>query len=161
VLGIDGAVGASAAGGAGGAAVGAGLGAADLGQLGLGATFLGAAFLGTALLAATLGEGFAFLGAALATFLATLRALPVIFALHFTLPFTLAFTFALEGRAFFFATLFLAAGRLAFATGRFFDLLFFAMVTLLLEIVRTRCESSPEKVCCHLCMRLESVTGIA
>jgi hypothetical protein len=37
--------------------------------------------------------------------------------------------------------------RLAFATGRFLDLLFFAMITLLLEIVRTRCESSPEKVC--------------
>jgi hypothetical protein len=50
---------------------------------------------------------------------------------------------------------------LAFATGRFFDLLFFAMVTLLLEIVRTRCESSPEKVCCHLCVTLESVTRIA
>jgi hypothetical protein len=45
----------------------------------------------------------------------------------------------------------LAAGRLALATTRFFDLLFFAMITLLLEIVRTRCESSPEKVRCHLC----------
>jgi hypothetical protein len=70
-----------------------------------------------------------------------------------------AFTFA--GRAFFFATLFLAAGRLPFAAARFFDLLFFAMVTLLLEIVRTQCESSPEKVCCHLCVMLESVTWIA
>ena len=35
---------------------------------------------------------------------------------------------------------------------RFFDLLFFAMIILLLKIVRTRCESSPEKVCCHLCV---------
>jgi hypothetical protein len=45
---------------------------------------------------------------------------------------------------------------LALATGRFdlrfFDLLFFAMITLLLNIVRTRRESSPEKVCCHLCV---------
>jgi len=71
------------------------------------------------------------------------------------------FAFAFIGRAFFFATLFLTAWRLAFATGRFLDLLFFAMVTLLLEIVRTRCESSPEKVCCHLCVTLESVTRIA
>src|SRR6202034_1555313 len=63
---------------------------------------------------------------------------------------------AFAGRAFFLATLFWAARRLAFATGRFFDLLFFAMVTLLLEIVRTRCESSPEKVCCHLYVKLES-----
>jgi hypothetical protein len=55
----------------------------------------------------------------------------------------------------------LAVTRLAFAAGRFFDLLFFAMVTLLLEIVRTRSESSPEKVCCHLCVVLESVTRIA
>jgi hypothetical protein len=50
----------------------------------------------------------------------------------------LAFTFTFAGRAFFFAMLFLAAWRLAFAAGRFFDLLFFAMVTFLLEIVRTR-----------------------
>jgi hypothetical protein len=150
VLGIGGDVGASTTGVA---AAGAGLGAAAvcLGQLGL-----GAAFLGAALRAAALGAGFAFLGAALATFFATL---PDFLALAFTLAFT--FTLAFEGRAFFFATLFLAAGRLAFATGRFFDLLFFAMVTLLLEIVRTPRESSPEKVCCHLCMTLESVTCIA
>jgi hypothetical protein len=156
VLGIGGEVGASTTGVAGGAAAGAGLGAAAVcfGQLGLGAAFLGAAFR-----AATLGAGFALLGAALATFFATLPALPDFLAVAFTLAFT--FTLAFEGRAFFFATLFLAAGRLAFATGRFLDLLFFAMVTLLLEIVRTRCESSPEKVCCHLCMRLESVTRIA
>jgi hypothetical protein len=128
-----------------------------LGQLGLGAALFGATFLGAAFLAATLGMGFAFLGAAPTTFFAALRAVPDFFA--FTLDF--AFTFAVEGRAFFFATLFLAAGRLAFAIGRFFDLLFFAMVTLLLEIVRTLGESSPEKVCCHLCMTLESVTRIA
>jgi hypothetical protein len=40
-------------------------------------------------------------------------------------------------------------------------LLFFAMITFLLKIVRTRCESSPEKVCCHLCVKLESATRIA
>jgi hypothetical protein len=55
----------------------------------------------------------------------------------------------------------LTALRLPLATERFFDLLFFAMITLLLEIVRTRCESSPEKVCCHLCVMLESVGRIA
>ncbi|HEV7611119.1 MAG TPA: hypothetical protein VGO37_04535 [Steroidobacteraceae bacterium] len=96
-----------------------------------------------AFLAATLALGLAFFGAARTAFFATLL------------------VFAFAGRAFFFATLFLAAPRFAFATGRFFDLLFFAMVTLLLEIVRTHCESSPEKVCCHLCVMLESVTRIA
>jgi hypothetical protein len=127
------------------------------GQLGLGAAFLAATFFGAAFLAAALGEDFDFLGAALATFFAVLRAAPDFLAFAFSLVF--AFTF--EGRVFFFATLFLAAGRLAFATVRFFDLLFFAMVTLLLEIVRTLCESSPEKVCCHLRMKLESATRIA
>jgi hypothetical protein len=142
--------GVSTTGEAAGAGVDAELGAdADcLGQLGLGAAFL----------AAALGETFAFLGAALATFFADLRAAPDFLTLAFTLVF--AFTLAL-GRVFFFATLFLAAGRLAFATGRFFDLLFFAMVTLLLEIVRTQRESSPEKVCCHLRVMLESATRIA
>jgi hypothetical protein len=160
VPGIDADVGGSTTGEAGGAAAGAGLGdaAVCLGQLGLGTAFFGAAFfgadlLGAAFLAATLGEGFVFLGAALVTFFAALRAVPDFLAFAFTLAF--------EGQACFFAALFLAAGRLAFATGRFFDLLFFAMVTLLLEIVRTLCESSPEKVCCHLCMKLESVRRIA
>jgi hypothetical protein len=142
VLGGGGDVGVSATGIEGGAALGAGVagGAARLGALGLGAAFL----------ATTLGVGLAFLGAArFATFIPD----------FFAFAFTFAFTFA--GRAFFFATLFLAAGRLAFAIARFFDLLFFAMVNLLLEIIRTHCESSPEKVCCHLCVMLESVTGIA
>jgi hypothetical protein len=140
----------SATGIAGGAAIGAGVSG--------GATIRRAAIgLGAGLGAATLALGWAFLGAALTAFLATLRALPVFLAFAFT--FTLALLFA--GLAFFFATLFLAARRLAFATGRFFDLLFFAMVTLLLEIVRTRCESSPEKVRCHLWVMLESVTWIA
>ncbi|HSY96364.1 MAG TPA: hypothetical protein VK793_12150 [Steroidobacteraceae bacterium] len=109
--------------------------------------------LGAAFGAATLALGLAFLGAALTAFFATLTALPAFLAFDFNLAFA--------GRAFFFATLFLAAWRLAFATGRFFDLLFFAMVTLLLEIVRTQCESSPEKVCCHLRVMLESVGRIA
>ena len=100
---------------------------------------------GDAFFAATLALGLAFLGAARTAFFATL----------------LVFAFAFTARPFFFAALFRAAPRFAFATGRFFDLLFFAMVTLLLEIVRTRCESSPEKVCCHLCVMLESVSWIA
>jgi hypothetical protein len=86
-----------------------------------------------------------FFGAALTTFLTA-------FALTFF--FGADFAFPLSG--FFFSALFLA-----FAIGRFFDLLFFAMVTLLLEIVRTRSESSLEKVCCHLCVALESVVMIA
>jgi Yip1 domain len=113
--------------------------------LGGGATFGGAAtrFAGAFFAALRFAFGAAFFTA----FLATFRAPPDFFAL--------------AGRAFFFATLFLAAGRLALAAGRFFDLLFFAMITLLLEIVRTHRESSPEKACCHLCVMLESVGGIA
>jgi hypothetical protein len=130
-------VGASAAGMAGGAAAGA-IGGAEGRRAGLGR---GAGFL-----AATLA--LAFFGAALTAFFATFDDLPVFFAFDITFA------------GFFFAAL-LAAGRLAFAIARFFDLLFFAMVTLLLEIVRTRSESSPEKVRCHLCVKLESVTGIA
>jgi hypothetical protein len=117
----------------------------------IGAGIMGAGFgLGAAFLAFGLGGDF--FGATFTTFLATLAlALTTFFALAF--PF--AFTFI--GRVFFFATDFFTAARLAFA-GRFLDLLFFAMVNLLLEIVRTLCESSPEKVCCHLCMMLESAT---
>ena len=90
---------------AGGVAIGAGVsGAGAFGRaiVGLGELGLGAAFLAT--------------GLALAFFGAALTALPAFLAL------------ALIGRAFFFAALFLTA-RLAFATGRFLDLLFFAMVT--------------------------------
>jgi hypothetical protein len=136
-------------GAAGDAACGVEVGGAA-GRVTLGRGILG---FGAAFGAATLALGLAFLGAALTAFFAIFRALPVFLAF--------AFTLALAGRAFFFATLFLAAWRLAFAIGRFFDLLFFAMVTLLLEIVRTQCESSPEKVCCHLRVMLESVTRIA
>jgi hypothetical protein len=132
------AVGVSAAGIAGAAAGAGAIGGAAGRRTGLGR--------GTVFLTATLA--LAFFGAALTAFFATFD-LPVFFA------FDITFT------GFFFAALFLAAGRLAFATARFFDLLFFAMVTLLLEIVRTRSESSPEKVRCHLCVKLESVTWIA
>ena len=137
-------VGVSETGIVGGVAIGAGVGGAGaFGRaiVGLGELGLGAAFLAT-------GLALAFLGAALTAFFAALSALPAFFALAFI------------GRAFFFAALFLTP-RLAFATGRFLDLLFFAMITLLLEIVRTRCESSPEKVRCHLCVKLESATRIA
>jgi hypothetical protein len=96
--------------------IGAGFGAAGFGAAGFGA---GAAF------AAGFGAAF-FFGAA---FLAL--------ALTFDFPFAFAFI----GRDFFFAALFLTDVRLAFAIGffalRFLDLLFFAMVTLLLEIDRT------------------------
>jgi hypothetical protein len=124
----------------GGVAIGAGVIGAGLG--------FGAALLATGFGAA--GIAF-FLGAAFLT---------AFFA--FAATFLLAFT----GRVFFFAALFLAdvrlaEARLALATGRFdmrfFDLLFFAMITLLLKHRSTRCESSPEKVCCHLCVN----TGVA
>ena len=74
-----------------------------------------------------------------------------------------AFFAALTGLAFFFlATRFFAAGRLAFAAGRFLDLLFFAMVTCLLAFdPTTRYESSPEKVRCHLWLALELNIRIA
>jgi hypothetical protein len=129
---IDG--GASTTGDEEGAAVGAGLSGAAafrLGQLGLDTAFL------LTVLALALALGWAFLGAALTALFATLRALPVFLALAFTLTF--------DGRAFFLATLFLAAGRLAFATGRFFDLLFFAMITLLLEIHTLAVRVVPKK----------------
>jgi hypothetical protein len=68
------------------------------------------------------------------------------------------FAFAFIGAArrfpacnFFLAALDLAAARVAFlAFGRFFDLLFFAMVLPLLTVVSTCVESSPENVRCHL-----------
>jgi hypothetical protein len=126
VLGMSG----SAAGIAGDAAIGAGA----IG-FGLGAAF----FFGAALTA--------FLTAFFATFLATFF-FATFFATRFAdLAFTLFLAFALTFIGRFFP--FLAAGR-------FFALLFFAMINLLLEIVRTRCESSPEKVRCHLRIVLES-----
>ncbi len=142
--------GASAAGGVGG--VGAGAGAATF--FGAAFTGFGATFFTTALILAC-----AFFPTALTAFL-------------MALPAFLAFAFTFAGCALFLATFFLATLRLAapplaFTAERFFfdllfvDLLFFAMVTLLLEIVRTRCESSPEKVCCHLCVTLESIAHIA
>jgi hypothetical protein len=115
-----------------GVTAGAGAGAGAIGATGFGrgiglATGVGAGLFGAALIgAAFLGAGLfgaaffatAFFGAAFLAFLAT-------FAL-------LAF---LAGRAFFFAELFLAAARLAFACGRFFPLaFFFAMVSLLLGV---------------------------
>jgi hypothetical protein len=125
------------------AAVGAGV----IGAIGFGFRF-GAAFFATGLIA---GLTF-FFGAAFTAFFATFFA--TFFAdFAFTLFLALAFTFI--GRFFNFPALFF------FAAGRFLDLLFFAMINLLLEIVRTRCESSPEKVCCHLCMMLETFTWIA
>jgi hypothetical protein len=126
----------------------------------IGAGVMGAGFgFGAAFFATRFGAAFFFGAALTAFFLAT-------FLAGLALKDFLAFAFAFTGRVFFFAALFLAdvrlaEPRLALAAGRFFDLLFFAMVTLLLEIVQTRCESSPEKVCCHLCVTLESATWIA
>jgi hypothetical protein len=136
-----------------GAAAGTGVGAGGATAFGGANAFGGAAAgfgagLGAALGAVFFGALRLAFGAAFTAFLATLRAPPDFFAL--------------AGRVFFFfVTLFLAGRRLALAAGRFFDLLFFAMITLLLEVVRTHRESSPEKVCCHLCVMLESMQGIA
>ncbi len=98
----------------------------------VGAAFFGAAFFGAAFFGAT------FFGAAFFAFFAT-------FAL-------LAF---LAGRLgfFFLATLFFAEARFALAAERFFPLalaFFFAMVSHLLAVHWAACESSPEKVRCHL-----------
>jgi hypothetical protein len=130
VLGMSG----SAAGIADGAA-----GADVIGAIGLGLGFGAAFFFGAALTA--------FFTAFFATFLATF-----FFATFFATRFAdLAFTLFLA-----FALTFTGRFLLFLAAGRFFVLLFFAMINLLLEIVRTRCESSPEKVRCHLRMMLES-----
>jgi len=118
---------------------------------GIGADVIGAGFgLGGAFTAAGFGAaGFAATGAAF---------LGAAFLTAF-LAFALTFFFAFTGRVFLFAALFLAERltelRLAFAIGRFdlrfFDLLFFAMIILLLKHrSNSRRESSPEKVCCHL-----------
>jgi hypothetical protein len=112
-----------------GVTAGSGAGVGAIGATGFGraielVTGRGAAFVVTAFFgAAFFGAAFfarAFFGAAFLAFLAT-------FAL-------LAFV---AGRAFFFAVLFLATARLAFACGRFFPLalaFFFAMVSLLLGV---------------------------
>jgi hypothetical protein len=128
--------------GAGGGATGAtGFGRA----IGLfGAAGFATAFAGAAFLRATFFAFFAFFATA---FFATF-ALPAFF----------------DGRAFFLATLFLAAERFVFAAGRFFPLalaFFFAMVGHLLAGLMAARESSPEKVCCHLRLMLESMMGIA
>jgi hypothetical protein len=114
-----------------GVAVAGGSAAGTIGATAAGGA-LGAGFgFGAAFFAAGLGAGagFAttfFFGAAFTAFLT--------FAFTFDFPFT---------GVFFFTAPFLADARfaeppLAFATGRFLDLLFFAMVTLLLEIVRLK-----------------------
>ncbi len=88
------------------------------------------------------------------------------FGLAFIAGFALSFGLLFFGAAFFLAdlaasTFFLAAGFFAaaffaFATGRFFPLLFFAMVShLLAGRSNPHGESSPEKVCCHLRCALE------
>ena len=140
-------LGVTSAAGAGAGATGAtGFGRVIELTTGFGAAFTGAAFRGAA---------FFFFGAAFATAFfdaAVFLAFLATFAL-------LAF---LAGRAFFFATLFLAAARLAFACGRFFPLaFFFAMVSLLLGVKCGHRESSPENVRCHLRAVLESKMGIA
>ncbi len=104
-------------------------------EAGRGAAFLGADFLAAAFL------GAAFRGAAfLATFLAA----------FFRADFPFAFALALTGRFAFLATLLRATDFFALAFGRFLDLLFFAMITRLLEVSFELCpESSLEKVRCH------------
>jgi hypothetical protein len=84
--------------------------------------------------------------------------------LAFFATFAFLATFALlaffDGRAFFLAMLFFAAARFVFAAGRFFPFafaFFFAMVSHLLAGLTAACESSPEKVRCHLRLMLESM----
>jgi hypothetical protein len=99
------------------------MGAGAAATLGGGATFFLATFFFTVLVAT--GMDLAFLVAGLADFLATFFAPLTVFVL-------LDFFFAV-----FFAVFALAAVRFAFATGRFFALLFFfAMVTHLLAMLR-------------------------
>jgi len=118
----------SVAAGAGtGAGAGAGASGAMLFGLAIGFFAGAAAFLAAGALLA--GD---FFGAAFLAFVAFfgLRAFIAFFA-TFRLP---GF---LDGRAFLFATLVLAAARFAFAAGRFFPLpFFFAMVSILLTVRR-------------------------
>ncbi|MGD0489942.1 MAG: hypothetical protein ABSC32_00225 [Steroidobacteraceae bacterium] len=127
----DGAIGATGFGRAIGLATD--FGAAIVGAAFFGTAFFGAAFFGAAFFAT------AFFGAAFLAFLAT-RVLLVFFA----------------GRAFFFATLFLAAARFVFACGRFFPLaFFFAMVSLLLGVNPIFVRVAPKKSAV-ICARLWS-----
>jgi hypothetical protein len=152
-----------------GVTAGAGAGAGATGATGLGraiqlvtgfaAVFAGAALLGAAFFAAAfLGAAFfgaAFLGAA---FFATVF-LDAAF-LAFLATFTLLAFFA--GRAFFFAALFLATARLAFACGRFFPFaFFFAMVSHLLGVNPILVRVAPKKSAVISRAVLESRMGIA
>ena len=117
-----------------GAGIGAGAGAIGAMLFGLATGFFtGAAafFTAGAVLA---GDFFGAAFFALAAFaLAAFFGLPVFFAFFAALSLRGFF----DGRAFFFATLVLAAARFAFATGRFFPLPFFlAMVSILLTVRR-------------------------
>ena len=118
-------------------AAGAGIGAGAIGAMLFGLTaglFTGAAAFFTAG-AVLVGDFFGAAFFALATFfaLAALFGLAAFFAFFATFS-LLGF---LDGRAFFFATLDLAAARFAFAAGRFFPLPFFlAMVSILLTVRR-------------------------
>lgn len=123
----SGAAGAAAGGAVGVGATVLGVGVTPLGPgatpLGPGATLLGAGALTTGF-AFGLALGAAFFAAAFTAFLTTLRALPDFF--DFAGPFFILGLCVLAAVrfAFFFA----------FATGRFFDLVFFAMIHLLLAV---------------------------
>ncbi len=130
-----------------GAGTGAGAGAIGAMLLGLAIGFFtgAAAFLAAGALLA--GD---FFGAAFFAFVAFLglRALIAFFA-------TLRLLGFFDGRAFFFATLVLAAARFAFAAGRFFPLPFFlAMISILLTVRRllaVRVAPKPSAVICTRC----------
>ena len=117
------------------------------------ATFFFAAGFFTAFVLAA-GTDFAaafFLAAGLVSFF-----LATFFAAFFDLP------AGILGRVFFLAVLPLTALLFALVPDRFALLFFFAMIILLLAVLRLLTfESSPEKVCCHLCVTLESVASIA
>jgi len=138
-------------------AAGAGTGAGAIGAVlfGLAIGFFtgAAAFLAAGALLA--GDFFGAAFFALVAFFG-LRAVTAFFATFRLLDF-------FDGRAFFFATLVLAAARFAFAAARFLPLpflpffpFFLAMVSNLLTVRRLLTESSPEIACCHLRSVLES-----
>lgn len=107
---------------------GAGAGGDTMGSDSIGAIGAGAIVAGATLF----DRGAVFLAAGLAFARELLDAGFAAFFLAVFTALTALFADALTGRAFFLAMRFLAAGRLAFAAGRFLGLLFFAMVTNLL-----------------------------
>jgi hypothetical protein len=125
---------------------------------GAGAGAIGAMLFGLATRIFTGAAAFLAAGAALAGdfFGAAFFALVAFFAFFATFG---LFGF-FDGRAFFFATLVLAAARFAFATGRFFPLPFFlAMISILLTVRRLLVVRVAPKKAAVICARYWSRAG--